>query len=495
MFFIPTLPKSGTAYLSLSLQGLTENSENLCHHIAPPPRMNTLASPPPDHFIDLDQKNIIKYFTTNFDPSKINISLNHYQAEKQTLEIMSKLSEKVLIQIRDPRQAFISLIHHMAKRDFSEKVGYEFQDLNILIDEGLKKIFPRSQQFISDWVAAQNKNDFGLQIEIINFAEYKEDPIKYFIKVFDFLGINHSYLSQIDTGQPKVGEKHFRKGEDFEFMYVLSDQQLAIMNTLASNHKDIYSKFNWPSIEKIECIDSVKFKKDAYDFMRSTEIFLHALRYLITPAHDCANFAEKRQKLITLVLEKQYELFHASAHRPKHTLLSKIYNLLMFDVQYNDALYEEKNIPLNKNDLEPGIFEKIPNWAENLFCKVSLNTKGMYVSIFYTLMCFNIKVCYLKIDYSKDVLAEELKDFSFFLKTTASNTSAPLFDYTKNYLNIYNFSRTFLLINSTQTFKKGKLNGLLTKTIQKHRLPMSIYGLMEKWRRKILKNKENFRKF
>jgi len=219
--FLITLPKSGGQYLAISLQkGLGINQ-------APLPGSNN---------ISFDDVLIMPSVHNGLHSSKDIIVVSHAYSNDFNRLAITQYVDKLIVNVRDPRQATLSHIHnlnlihrqagkeqlllsvHLPQKYFlwslSEQITWQ-------IDQGF---FPKAIQFIQGWLEADEDPNFYPPILFTRYEHLVEAPEKYFTRILEFYGFSESSFDFPE--QPKFQEKsHYRKGEIDEWKKVFTSEQ------------------------------------------------------------------------------------------------------------------------------------------------------------------------------------------------------------------------------------------------------------------------------
>ena len=143
--------------------------------------------------------------------------------------------EKMVVHVRDPRQALISWVYHldneMAKRtekerelsissDYSSTWSFEQK-----IDYHLESWMKFAVHWIEDWLDASKGSGQKITVLLTKYEDFVDDEKKYFKRIFDFYNLPMEYLKNLQIEKPKSGELHFRRGRIDEWRDVLTKVQ------------------------------------------------------------------------------------------------------------------------------------------------------------------------------------------------------------------------------------------------------------------------------
>jgi len=262
------LPKSGSTYLLESLH------QNLGYQHMPSPS-------------DLRKEPSVVAFHTcyntraslqdspkvseEFFQKKLQVARVHYHAprvvddKKRGLPLFSadklkKNGNKMIVHLRDPRQALVSYVHHLNKNinsarglsfvlpdlswwdyDFS---GYCGTDFKTQMDWAIENHLPHIVHWMNDWVAfkdTEDKSPNGVKIMITTYDELVENESQLFQKIADFYGIPFD-MTHFKPVAKNVSVR-FRKGERDEWRSVLTEAQKNRMAEIVP--VELLRRFNW----------------------------------------------------------------------------------------------------------------------------------------------------------------------------------------------------------------------------------------------------------
>lgn len=241
--FLSTLPKSGGQYLASSIQkGLGINKVPGSNNISFDDRL----------FLPILNKDL----NSPDDLLKPNdiLVVSHAFSNDFNRTVISQYVDKLIINVRDPRQATLSnvhnlnLIHRQAGQEqlllsvhLPEK--YFFWPLSKQITWQIEEGFlPNAIKFIQGWLEADQDLNFYPPILFTRYEDLVEDSEKYFNDILDFYGIEKSRFKF--PVKPKFQENtHNRKGEIDEWKSVFTPEQAEKACSMIP--EKIYKFFNW----------------------------------------------------------------------------------------------------------------------------------------------------------------------------------------------------------------------------------------------------------
>jgi hypothetical protein len=237
---VTTMPKSGTYYISkLFSEGLSIESRIVSHQYFPD---DVIRQP---ELRMLSMGNCISQ--DHFGPSKIN--LTH----------IDRHLDRMIVHLRDPRQALLSYVHYLDTERFRQKeeetllfiyppLPDDFYQLDLAsrIDWAIANWLPFLVQWVEGWVAAANRSDRP-RIKFTRYEDLVTDRDKFVSDVLDFFEIPNELLTPPDIApDPEI---HFRKGEINEWTQVFSAAQIAAAN--ARIPAALASRFGWPLLDAL----------------------------------------------------------------------------------------------------------------------------------------------------------------------------------------------------------------------------------------------------
>ena len=162
---------------------------------------------------------------------------------------------KVIVHVRDPRQATLSLVHHF-------RLGYREQELHwqklsmcpycpefdILrferqVQWTFEHYYARYVQWIEDWIRASDDTSHGLDILLVTYEDFHADEHAYFQRLLTFLDMTPDEFLQQPNTSKKTAAFHYRKGMVDEWRQVCTNEQQEWMQTLLTD--DVVARFGW----------------------------------------------------------------------------------------------------------------------------------------------------------------------------------------------------------------------------------------------------------
>tara|TARA_B110000008_G_scaffold119766_1_gene122447 strand:+ start:1654 stop:2856 length:1203 start_codon:yes stop_codon:yes gene_type:complete len=238
-----TMPRSGTGYVGNSLMsGL--GLKNLNSEI---PYIDSWF---PDYGI-IPFPDYLSY--PNFTPMKNGYLHAHSPAIEPNLWSLSLITDRIIVNFRDPRQALLSWVYYMeylrftgnlsALIDYKIPDGYFEWTIDKQIDWQINEYFmPINVKWINGWIEADKNPEFSCKIYFSLFENLVNNPRKYFQEILSFYGISENKFVYPEKPTFK-GKTHIRKGRTDEWRVALSKKQIEAINKIIP--EEWFDKFNW----------------------------------------------------------------------------------------------------------------------------------------------------------------------------------------------------------------------------------------------------------
>lgn len=184
--------------------------------------------------------------------AKVSNTSNHYIGVMEPIDIseLKSTKTKIVLHVRDPRQALLSLYWHLHDDHQTEfvpnelKDWYYSQDMKVQLDWMIENLLPRFVAWIEDWVALKEEEDRtndGIPILITTYDELVENDIALSIKILKFYAIEYQDLILLTP--PKDKQVRFRNGDPGEWRFAFSRTQKERMSELVPTR--LLERFNW----------------------------------------------------------------------------------------------------------------------------------------------------------------------------------------------------------------------------------------------------------
>lgn len=228
--FLNTMPKSGSMYL-LNVLAKSLNYQIVSTCIA--------AHMARDH--------IIPSWATAFSKGGM-ITQEHMPASPQNIAgLRSAGIDRIVVHVRDPRQALLSGIHHIAERKEEMQILFgpiampdfstcTFSDRAQWMTE---HFLPELIEWVYGWVRIERDPDQNIQVLFTRYEAIHENESRLFDSILEFYGLIGAKIVAVRKG-PEV---HFRKGQKEEWRDAFSSDQIAAMNRQIPS--ELALKFGW----------------------------------------------------------------------------------------------------------------------------------------------------------------------------------------------------------------------------------------------------------
>lgn len=161
----------------------------------------------------------------------------HMQASYHNMRILKESGiEKITVLLRDPRDAFVSWVHHLHKlglpaRNYHSKIyhiprTYYDGSLEDQFRYQIRTFLPTTINWVEGWLDYYASNDREIDVLFVYYDELKREPLRYIRRIAEFHGLENVDYSKIVVPEP--GKMHFRKGEHGQWRNDIApaDQQL-----------------------------------------------------------------------------------------------------------------------------------------------------------------------------------------------------------------------------------------------------------------------------
>jgi hypothetical protein len=241
---ITTMPKSGTYYISkLFTQGLFIDSQIVSHQYFP---------------YDVIRQPELRVFAHGN-----MVSQDHFGASKINLVHIAKHVDRMVVHVRDPRQAMLSYVHYLATPRFRQAEDetrlfiyppmpedfYQF-DLEARIDWAIDNWLPLLVEWTEEWVGAADAHDRP-RIKFTRYEDLVTDRDRFVRDVLEFfrIPVERYFPPSIEPDD----DIHFRKGEVAEWMTAFTPKQAAAAS--AKIPLGLATQFGW-SVEGVPSASS-----------------------------------------------------------------------------------------------------------------------------------------------------------------------------------------------------------------------------------------------
>ena len=212
---ITTMPKSGTYYLSHLLgKGLGLSQVIISNQYFP---------------YDVVYQPKLRQFMRGG-----RVSQDHFDAREINVELIARHTDRIVVHLRDPRQALLSYVHYLCTDWFrgNEKEallliypqlpdGFFDMPLAKRIDWGIAQWLPLLVEWVEGWIGVAKAGT--LAVKFTRFEDLIANEQSFVGEVMDFFEIPRRRFNATEI--PLTEELHFRKGEADEWVSVFTEAQ------------------------------------------------------------------------------------------------------------------------------------------------------------------------------------------------------------------------------------------------------------------------------
>jgi len=187
--------------------------------------------------------------------SGMNASQEHLHATSRNLCLISEFLDKLVVHVRDPRQATLSWVHHLIKttREIKDVISllpaipaaknYFSLSLTEQISWQIESGYlPIAINFIEGWLNAEADPLFYPDILFTKYEDLATDPQAFFESILKFYNIEKFPFTFPEP--PQQGKLHYRKGRADEWREVFTAEQVEKASSMIPQR--LFDKFGWP---------------------------------------------------------------------------------------------------------------------------------------------------------------------------------------------------------------------------------------------------------
>ena len=233
--FINTLPKSGSLYL------LTRITKGLRIH-----SMRISSGYFPLDIIDLVR--LEEFLAGQF------MCQGHVTPNPLNIRIVDASLDRMWLHVRDPRQALISMLHHLDRTlqisnalalSVSMPAAYGIKDwyglsFEAKVDALIEGYYPDCIRFIEDWLACE-KTFTRTKMLVTQHEDLKRSEEELLERVFDFYEVPRNLFELVQLKRNMM--THYRKGASREWASVMTPAQQE--RVTAALPKALSARFGW----------------------------------------------------------------------------------------------------------------------------------------------------------------------------------------------------------------------------------------------------------
>jgi len=231
--FIITLPKSGTVFLQNAL----------CRGLSKRPASVPSGGVFPNVTIP---QSAIEYTLGTGSVYLLHCAPSEYNK----IEISHKL-DRLVIQIRDPRQALLSWAYFITqvvqsvdpvlRYHFGLPNDYEGRKFEAQIDWLIEHHLPDFINFIAGWLEISENPEFQTEVLFLTHESLADNQGAYFSRLLSFYEIPEKAF--VFPEEPKHGSLNFRQGKTDEWRHIFSVKQAERATALIPER--LFDKFGW----------------------------------------------------------------------------------------------------------------------------------------------------------------------------------------------------------------------------------------------------------
>jgi hypothetical protein len=179
------------------------------------------------------------------------VSQNHFAASTENLQILEHFKLKMVLHLRDPRQALLSWVHHLDRitdcNDESEFLlyftprtppGYFGLSLSRKLDWQIENCLPDLIAWTKRWLEIADRGTIPILITHQNDLRFNEKA--FFDSILAFYQVSRDY---VPPNLPKTDETHFRRADPAEWRRTFSPEQAA--QAASKIPDELRTRFSW----------------------------------------------------------------------------------------------------------------------------------------------------------------------------------------------------------------------------------------------------------
>ncbi len=167
----------------------------------------------------------------------------HWPATGQNLGVAADAGiQRVLIHIRDPRQALISMAHQRKTYDAATERAINYRQARYgkrltaaETEHAVERIFPNLVTWIIDWCDRRETTGSGVDIKICTFEQMVDDAPMYFAELFSYFGVVAS-SEVVSRHLPRIDERIRREGLNPNFWLGHINEWTSVLSQAQRTH-------------------------------------------------------------------------------------------------------------------------------------------------------------------------------------------------------------------------------------------------------------------
>ncbi|MEG5188103.1 tetratricopeptide repeat protein, partial [Microcoleus sp. ARI1-A4] len=201
------------------------------------------------------ESEVIKRADIGILASGMNATQEHLHPSSRNLCLISEVLDKLVVHVRDPRQATISWVHHLIKTTREIKdvrsllpaiptaENYFSWSLTEQISWQIESGYlPIAISFIEGWLNAEADPSFYPEILFTKYEDLAAEPQAFFESILKFYKIEKFPFTFPEP--PQQGKLHYRKGKADEWREVFTPEQAEKASSMIPQR--LFDRFGWP---------------------------------------------------------------------------------------------------------------------------------------------------------------------------------------------------------------------------------------------------------
>lgn len=179
------------------------------------------------------------------------IAYTHCHPIEFNKEIIKNAFKKIIINVRDPRQVMISMIHfidnHIKSQIYYKSLGfpesYSKKSMEWKINYHIEETYPDLIKWIEGWIEFSDIEKNNINSLTIQQSDLKQNRNAYFKKIYQHYNLKNIDKTIIPEEHDGINHNFFRRGENNEWKETMNTQQINMVNSLLPEKLSV--KFNW----------------------------------------------------------------------------------------------------------------------------------------------------------------------------------------------------------------------------------------------------------
>jgi hypothetical protein len=165
----------------------------------------------------------------------------HMQASYHNMRVLKESDiTQIAVLLRDPRDAFVSWVHHLANlgasaKDYHSKIyslPKQYYDWSLAeqFSYQIRSFLPTVVNWVEGWLSYYASADREIDVLFVYYDQLKNDPRGYIASILDFHGFENGDIGAVSDPEP--GQMHFRKGEHGQYREEFSELEQELVKEL-----------------------------------------------------------------------------------------------------------------------------------------------------------------------------------------------------------------------------------------------------------------------